>query len=179
MNEQFNFKGGSFKLVLAQPEDSREIVRYHKLNISRLARWEPKKNYGFYREENWSEFLSEKALHYGAGGDLFFLIIYGCQVIGFLSIFGISGYPLFNCTVSYSLDKKYEGVGLMTRSLDLISKWIKREREIKAINAYALKKNTRAINFLVRNGFSRLCSIPEHAMINGKWMDHEFYRKEI
>jgi ribosomal-protein-alanine N-acetyltransferase len=179
MISRFTLNDDAFKITLAYPDDSIDIVKYYQNNMTHLARWEPKKKDGFYSELNWNNFLNKNSKNYHANGDLFFLIKKDSDLLGRINISDIKEYPLHNCTLSYSIDQSYEGTGLMTSSLNRVIKWLSANKNINSINAFAMKKNKNSVNLLERNGFFRICTVPKYAMIAGKWMDHEFYRKEI
>lgn len=67
----------------------------------------------------------------------------------------------------------YAGKGIMSRALKLVLRNIFEEVKLHRVEANIQPTNTRSINLIKANGFSKEGFSPRYLNINGVWCDHE------
>ncbi len=74
--------------------------------------------------------------------------------------------------MGYSLDKDYEGKGVMFEALQTAIQFMFEEKHIHRIMANHLPQNQRSANLLKRLNFVQEGIAKEYLFINGRWQDH-------
>ena len=94
------------------------------------------------------------------------------EIIGYINLSGVSGYPAYSCSLGYSLDRRYWRMGIMTAVLSRFVGYLFDSCNIHRIEAAYMPSNTASGRVLEKLGFEREGYAKEYLYINGAWEDH-------
>jgi [ribosomal protein S5]-alanine N-acetyltransferase len=160
---------------LAIPADAPGIVRFYTENRERLRPLDPARPPAFYEERFWRMQIRQNLEDYAADRALR-LFVYpkadATRIIGNISfsnfVRGIGQY----CTVGYSLDGEYEGMGIMSEALRAAIGYVFRNLGFHRIEANYMPHNVRSGALLRRLGFVVEGYSRDYLRIDGSWQDH-------
>lgn len=171
-NNIVELKGKNVTIKNFTPDDAEELLKYYIRNKEHLKEFEPVRDSSFYTYETQKEILLEsyRQLMTGVGSDLG--IYLDGKLIGKAKISNIV-YGVFKSGIlGYSIDKLYEGKGLMKESIALILDYAKEYLDLHRIEASVLTTNDRSKGVLKASGFEEVGINKKYLYINGKWRDH-------
>ena len=97
------------------------------------------------------------------------------EFIGELNISNIQRGIIQSCSIGYWIAKKYEGLGMMSESLELIKSFIFHQLKLHRIEAACLPHNSPSLKVLLKNGFKIEGTARKLLKINNKWQDHTVF----
>ncbi|MEI8633361.1 ribosomal protein S5-alanine N-acetyltransferase [Vibrio sp. PP-XX7] len=158
----------------ARLDDAQMIAEYFRQNRAYLRPWEPHREEGFYQQAGWSQKLIKlKELHQlGLGYYLLILNLSGSEMLGTISFSQINRFPMYSCSVGYSLAQHVQGKGIMTRALKMACQYMFKVQNIHRICASYMPFNARSEAVLHRLGFKYEGMAKDYLLINGQWEDH-------
>jgi ribosomal-protein-alanine N-acetyltransferase len=180
----YNFKKNSLELngdnVLLRPPQYSDWIDWSKVrevNKLYLQPWEPLWSPGelerssFVKRVRMFEKLSTNDEAYS------FLIFKNenTEFIGELNISNIQRGIIQSCSIGYWIAKKYEGLGMMSESLELIKSFIFHQLKLHRIEAACLPHNSPSLKVLLKNGFKIEGTARKLLKINNKWQDHTVF----
>lgn len=157
------------RLTMAKP-----LQRYLLNNKEELAPFEPKRSLGYYELENISQRIAT-AINDQANKNSIALIITSKntdKIIGSINFTGFTFGVFQACYLGFSIDKDFEGKGLMYSALQGAICHIRRYYGLHRIMANHLPDNVRSEQLLAKLGFMREGYAKSYLKINGKWQDH-------
>lgn len=95
------------------------------------------------------------------------------NIVGVFNISEIILYNFRSAYLGFYSMANYAGKGYMSQGLKLVLQYIFEEIKLHRIEANIQPKNSRSINLVRANGFSKEGYSPKYLYINGKWRDHE------
>lgn len=162
------------KLILVDQLDAHpaSIADYYTRNKSHLAPSMPQRSPEFYTEVYWRDQLLNYESSLNAGKELRFIMMNDNSIIGSINYDQIIKGPFQACYLGYSIDRKYQGKGLMREALSqTISQTISRFG-LNRIMANYEPSNERSGKLLKSLGFEREGFARKYLKLNGAWKDH-------
>ena len=161
------------RLDMASESDAKAVLYYFESNKERLAPFEPAKPDNFYSIEYWKNRIRENLLEFDSDKSLR-LFIFGPQrnVIGTVNFTEFVRGPFQACYLGFSIDKEYEGTGLMREALNAGIAYIFNTLHFHRIMANHLPGNIKSARLLHKIGFYKEGYAKDYLFINGKWQDH-------
>lgn len=162
------------EIKLSSVQDAPFISQYYLDNEKHLAPWEPLRRSGFHARGSWAERLKFREQEQRAGRGYYFLAYDDQQeaIIATCSLTGIARGPLEACYLGYSVDRHYEGQGVMKRLCLHSIDYAFRKLQLHRIMANYMPHNERSGNLLKNMGFEREGYAKQYLQINGHWADH-------
>jgi len=150
------------------------LCDYYTKNKSHLKSWEPIRDKIFYTEKHWqiqasdslTLFLNKQAIKFVALNKSETQIIATCNFSNI--VFGCFD----ACHLGYSIDKDFEGKGIMYEVIMIAISYIKDEFKLHRIMANHIPNNTRSEKLLTKLGFEKEGLAKSYLKINGQWQDH-------
>ncbi len=93
-------------------------------------------------------------------------------VLGVANLSNIVRGTLQACHLGYSLDREYEGRGLMQEALEALVTYAFEDLQLHRVMANYQPENVRSGRVLERLGFVREGYAPDYLHIDGAWRDH-------
>ncbi|CAH0539589.1 ribosomal protein S5-alanine N-acetyltransferase [Vibrio marisflavi] len=165
---------GEILLRTAQVFDAELISQYFCTNKAFLQPWEPKREDAFYTIAGWSKKLIKLNELHKLGIGFYLLIIdrNTQEMLGTISFSNLSRFPMYSCTVGYSVAEHAQGKGIMSRALPMAVNYMFSIQNMHRIGAGYLPCNERSAAVLKKLGFKKEGYAEEYLLINGKWQDH-------
>jgi ribosomal-protein-alanine N-acetyltransferase len=160
------------------------LLAYRLMNRAHLEPWEPMRNDAFYttRAANERTMQMEQAM---AAGTALHLLIFANeaggatatgigddQLIGDCHFTNMVRGPFQACHLGYSIDRRYEGRGLMQEALGAALDFIFDAYRLHRVMANYRPENVRSGKLLTRLGFEHEGLAKAYLKIDGKWADH-------
>lgn len=163
-----------YKIRLAKRIDAKLLVNYALKNKSFHKPWEPLRAASFYNLASWQKRLAqlEKIHAYKMGFYFVILNLDESKVIGVISFSQIVKDPLYKAVLGYSLDKDYQGRGIMTMGCTRAIDWLFVELNLHRIEAFYIKENTKSSKVLERLDFNYEGVASQAILIDKRWQDH-------
>jgi [ribosomal protein S5]-alanine N-acetyltransferase len=165
-------------LRIAQSGEAMKIVRYLEKNREHLQPWEPLRDDYYFTQAAWEGAPERDQAEAREGSAYRFRLIAVDQVdadapyVGTISLRGIVPFPGYNATLGYSLDREYEGFGLMREAVQAVIRFGFEELNLRRIEACFIPANTRSEKLLTALGFQIEGLLRSSLEVNGKWEDH-------
>lgn len=161
-------------LVLFTASNADLVLKYYQDNKTHLAPWEPIRdsdylsltNFKIMGEQSEKDFEADKEVR---------LVAFNkdqTQVLGVCNFTGIVKGPLQACFLGYSIDKTFEGRGLMTEILDAGIAYIFASLKLNRIMANYIPVNEASGAVLKKLGFEKEGYARNYLKIAGTWQDH-------
>lgn len=77
------------------------------------------------------------------------------NIVGDIAVFNISDFEESECEIGFKLNKSYSKLGIMSEALKLVLNYLKKDLNLKIVNAYCLPHNSVAINLLEKLSFNK------------------------
>ena len=162
------------KLTLVDQLEVRpaSIVEYYTRNKVHLAPSMPLRGGEVYTEAFWQKQMLNYKLSLDADRELRFMMLDGDAVIGSIHYDQIIKGPFQACYLGYSIDREYQGKGLMREALlQTISQTLS-TFGLNRIMANYEPSNQRSGRLLKSLGFEREGYARKYLKLNGTWKDH-------
>ncbi|MDJ0314782.1 GNAT family protein [Arthrobacter sp. H35-D1] len=100
----------------------------------------------------------------------------GETVVGRFNVAAVVRDPFQSGVLSYWLDSKYAGRGLVSAAARVVVGRAREEVELHCIEATALLHNVGSQRVLLKAGFLQIGMAPRCLQIAGKWQGHSLYQ---
>jgi len=155
------------------------VLKYYQENQAHLAPWEPIRDSGYLTLSNFKVMGEQSERDFEADKEVR-LVAFNkdqTQVLGVCNFTGIVKGPLQACFLGYSIDKRFEGQGLMTEILDAGIGYIFERLKLNRIMANYIPTNEGSGAVLNKLGFEKEGYARKYLKIAGKWQDHVLMAK--
>ncbi len=162
------------KLVTPKPGMAGIISKYYTENESHLAAWEPLRPAGHHSEETWALRIEDKLDDIASGKGAFFCVMNDneTEMLGMCELSNIILGPFNACHLGFSIAKKHEGKGVMTKALEEVISLAFEKLHLHRIMANHMPVNTRSGALLEKLGFEKEGLAKSYLKIAGKWEEH-------
>lgn len=147
---------------------------FHSINTPRISRdttiplpWD------YATVEWWIDFIRTAAAR-SPVTEVHFVIDIGGQLAGSVGIINIDGHK---CEIGYWIDEKYEGKGIMTKVIALVTNYALRNLNMKRIFAPILPHNKGSARVLEKNGYEMEGILRNFYLKDGNYTDALCYAK--
>ncbi len=158
------------------PKDARRVLAYVVENREHLAPWEPERAEAYFTLPYWKAELRNARRESRSGTALRLVLIQRADpegaVAGIVNLRHVIRGALFGAILSYSLDRRLTGRGLMTEALEAVVAHAFGPMGLHRLEASHLPENERSASVLRRLGFERVGFAPDYLRIAGRWRDH-------
>lgn len=154
---------------------ARAVLAYQQRNRAHFAPWEPTPGGMFYTELFWVMRLRQRELDWQENSGAMFLLVQEQapqQVIGTVTLSGMTRGVFQACYLGYSLDQAYEGQGLMREALEAVIAFAFGSLKLHRLQANYQPENERSAGLLKRLGFQVEGQARDYLFLNGAWRDH-------
>lgn len=166
-------------LVLFTAANADLVLKYYLDNQAHLAPWEPIRDSGYLLLSNFKVMGEQSERDFEADKEVR-LVAFNkdqTQVMGVCNFTGIVKGPLQASFLGYSIDKTFEGQGLMTEILDAGIAYIFESLKLNRIMANYIPTNEGSGAVLNKLGFEKEGYARKYLKIAGKWQDHVLMAK--
>lgn len=169
---ELNFNVGHVAVVDFLDSNSQSVAEYFSRNQKHLEASMPKRPSEFYTQAFWQEQLSRYQLARTADNELRFTLIDSGKVVGIINYDQIVKGPFRACYLGYSIDREYQGRGLMREALSQTISYVMGELNLNRVMANYEPSNQRSAKLLKSLGFEREGYARKYLKLNGMWRDH-------
>lgn len=167
-------------LRLANLNEVPKIVRYLLRNREHLRPWEPLRSDSYFLESAWQGAPERDRAEARSGLAYRFRLLLKCsgdasegdEFIGTVSLRNIVHFPTYCGTIGYSLDRQYEGLGLMLEAVSAVVRFGFERLNLRRIEACYMPSNVRSERLLSKIGFEIEGLLKSSLEVNGRWEDH-------
>ncbi|MES2623807.1 MAG: GNAT family N-acetyltransferase [Pseudomonadota bacterium] len=162
------------KIAICTSDDAELLLQYNLDNAERFARWNPAVNADFYTLEWWQFRVEEWDRRFMAGTEVHFLGVdeTAHRLIGVCSLTNIVYSAASFCFMGYSVDRREEGTGAMTKIVEHTIRYAFDVLNLNRISASYMPVNLRSGRLLTKLGFEKEGYSKRLLKINGQWEDH-------
>lgn len=166
------------RLVLTMPAgaEAHRLVDYFERNRSHLATWEPVRSRDFYTTSFWRVQLEESRRELAEDRSMRLVLFPKADpawpAIGVANFTGVIRGAFHACLLGYSLDRDYQGQGLMQEALTAALRYAFEDMHMHRVMANYQPSNHRSANLLRRLGFVIEGYAQRYLYIDGAWRDH-------
>lgn len=173
----FNIDGDDFSISLLSVSDSKPITEYYKRNNPHLTRWEPRNGENLEVQSNWQKYISSIIKDYNLAKFFSFTIKINNEIVGLINVSDIKKRPNYSCNINFSLDKRYQGKGIMQTSLNKVLGWMQKYQKIRCVTAYCMTNNKVSLKLLTSLNFKKVGLFEDYAIVNNEWEDFFLLKK--
>jgi [ribosomal protein S5]-alanine N-acetyltransferase len=142
-----------------------------------LAPWEPERGDDWFTVDRQRELMVAALNEHARGTTVPLVITDGGEVVGRLTLNGVTRGALQSASVGYWVSPAAQGRGLATRALGEAVALAFGELGLHRLQAETLLHNTASQAVLLRNGFRPYGVAPEYLKIAGRWQDHVLFHR--
>lgn len=164
------------ELRLLESRDALALASAHVLNRRHLAPWEPHRPDAFYTAEGQARAIDRQVRDREAGRSLPLVVATADEVVGQVTLSGITHGAFESAAVGYWIDERFQGRGLMTRALAAVVGVSRTILHLHRLEAQTLPGNGASRHLLEKAGFERIGYAPRYLNIAGAWQDHVLYQ---
>jgi ribosomal-protein-alanine N-acetyltransferase len=165
-------------IYLVNPSHFSLMQEYEVNNKKHLAPWQPLRNAEYYTELTTQQRIEQSHQQFLNGNSVFLAAKSLSKVKGADNIIAVASFTniirgsFLACNLGYSVDKKYEGQGLMFEMLNASITYMFTQHRMHRIMANYIPSNKRSERLLQRLGFTVEGKAKSYLKINGSWQDH-------
>jgi len=161
-------------LVLFTAANANLVLKYYQDNKDHLAPWEPVRDSNYLKLSNFKAMGEQSEKDFETDKEVRFVAFNKdqTQVLGVCNFTGIAKGALQACFLGYSIDKEFEGQGLMTEILEAGITYIFANLKLNRIMANYIPTNEGSGAVLNKLGFEKEGYSRKYLKIAGKWQDH-------
>lgn len=152
--------------------EPRELVSFYTRNRDLLQESMPLRSLDFYEEDYWESKIFDYRQSFMNGKSVCFILKSANQTIGIINFDQIIYGAFLSCYLGYALDEKYQGKGIMFKSLQFAMNYVTDELGLNRIMANYVPENYRSAKLLHKLGFEREGYARKYLKLNGVWKDH-------
>lgn len=174
MEQQFYVESDRLIMRLAKNEEIHEVLDYVTRNREHLEPYAPKVPEAYYTKERWEKFITrtlEDAEKQRAMRFFIFKKEDNKRIIGLVNFEFIKFYPMYKCTVGYSMDEQEQGKGYMTEALRAATNYMLKEWNLMRIEGGYSPTNPASGCVMRKVGFEEGHIVKKDILINGEWED--------
>lgn len=172
---KFEISTQQLRLFLPDPAEAESALHYFAANREHLRPTDPVLPKDFLTQGYWEKRLAQSLEEFDRGQSvrLFFeLLETPGKFIGVVNFTQIARGPFQACYLGYSVDREFQGKGMMYEALGAGIRYIFDEKHIHRVMANHLPENQRSAGVLKRLGFRVDGTSPEYLYIQGAWRTH-------
>ena len=172
-NNKFSISTDRLDIIVPCKDNTNEILNYWARNKQHFSPWEPIRNEEYYTEAFWGDKLEKYQRLYSdfSAVNLFARLKDDDKIICQCSYTNIIKGVFQCCSLGFSVDQNYEGMGYMSEALRASIEYIF-SKGIHRIQANHLPTNERSAKLLKRLDFAVEGYARDYLFINGEWKDH-------
>ena len=161
-------------ILLASRRHARALQEYGVANRDHFQPWEPLRQGAFYTLTSTTNRLEMMEQRTTAQSALYLLLFMkeGGQLVGDCNFTNIVRGSFQACHLGFSLDRQFEGQGLMRECLSTAIPHMFETQGLHRIMAAYRPENARSAKLLDALGFEREGIARSYLKINGAWADH-------
>ncbi|KLV03139.1 ribosomal protein S5-alanine N-acetyltransferase [Photobacterium aphoticum] len=165
---------GDCYVRLITEKDVAAITAYYQRNRDYLQPWEPLRDEGFFTEYGWDQRLDQILKLHKHKLAYYFVIQpkHSDEICGVVNYSNLVRHPFHACHVGYSIDERYQGLGIMGRALAAANQWMFEDQSFHRIIAAYMPRNEKSAAVLRKCGFEIEGTAKDYLLINGRWEDH-------
>ncbi|MBK8325014.1 MAG: GNAT family N-acetyltransferase [Betaproteobacteria bacterium] len=165
------------RLEIARPGHEAALARFFAENFeSHLARWSPPPPPGGHTLSWWAERLPGHAAEFERGESARWVVFLresdSSNAVATANVTQIVRGPFQAAYLGYQVDRRHEGLGLMTEALRAVVTHAFDEMRLHRLMANHVPENERSIRVLARLGFAKEGLAKDYLFIGGAWRDH-------
>jgi ribosomal-protein-alanine N-acetyltransferase len=156
-----------------------ELLKYYSDNRDFFRPTSPTPTNDFYTEEYWQRKIWQARQDWQQQRAALFVLKERSQrtaensiIIGSVNFNQVIHGVLQSCFLGYSMDKDYQGMGLMTEALIELTEYMFEDWKLHRIQANYLESNNSSARVLAKLGFEKEGFAKKYLKINGTWQDH-------
>ncbi len=161
-------------LTLSHPKMAAEVADFHARNKEALAEFEPARPSLYYTKSGMKKYLKMDYKDTMNGTEFrYYLTMKGSdKIIGTVCIGSIAYGSVKSGTLSYKIDKDYQGKGLATEAVKEVINFAFNILKLHRINAEVMPRNAKSLRIMEKLGFEKEGLARRYLEINNKWEDH-------
>lgn len=162
------------KIMRSKPSHEKILANYYQENETHLKKWSPLMPRAHHSVASWTLRLIEREIEFMDSSSVHFITTTDSetQVIGTCSISNIVRGVFQSCHMGYSVDRNFEGLGIMQELAQYTIEYVFDELKLHRIIANHMPQNKRSEALLKRLGFEREGYAKRFLQIDGEWEDH-------
>ncbi|SDQ88790.1 GNAT family N-acetyltransferase [Microbacterium sp. cf332] len=157
--------------------DAAPLAEAYLRNSEHLAPYEPLRTNDFHSEAGQQTEIAALIAGRDAETTLPLVLADGSRIIGRITLSGIVRGAFQSGNLGYWIDQRYAGRGLMTATVNEVSRLAATMLELHRIQAGTLVDNVASQTVLTRCGFVEFGLAPAYLRIAGRWQDHRLFQK--
>lgn len=168
-------KTGRLILRFGTDDDVEAMVRFRVENREHLGPWEPERNDYFFTDDAWRRrfrLSAQEAQRDEAYSFVLFPIEEESRVIGVANLQDVYRHFSQSATLGYSIDRGYQGQGLMTEAGCAVLWFAFSVLGLHRIEACYMPTNRASARVLEKLGFVREGLLRQSLLVDGRWEDH-------
>ncbi|WP_432562107.1 GNAT family N-acetyltransferase [Kineococcus sp. SYSU DK003] len=167
------------RLRLATVQDAAAVAALLRDNWEFLAPFEPERPAEFFTTQGQADVLAHALAEHEQGRVVPFVIEYGGELVGRLTVSGIARGAFQSGDVGYFVARAVNGRGVATAAVAAL---VDRAFDPAGLGLHRLQAGTLLSNsasqaVLQRNGFERIGVARRYLRIAGNWQDHVLYQR--
>ena len=160
------------EIVTTQSKHAVCLADYYTRNADRFQPWHPLVKSDHHSVSHWKRRLAEREREYQEGNSVHFIALENDRVIAACSLTNILYSPVCLCFMGYSVDREYEGSGVMMQLVRHVINYAFENLRLNRICANYMPANKRSGRLLEKLGFEKEGYAKRYLCINGQWEDH-------
>jgi len=165
------------RLEIARPGHEAALARFFAENFeSHLARWSPPPPPGGHTLSWWAKRLPGHAAEFERGESARWVVFLresdSSNAVATANVTQIVRGPFQAAYLGYQVDRRHEGLGLMTEALRAVVSHAFDEMRLHRLMANHVPENERSSRVLARLGFAKEGLAKDYLFIGGAWRDH-------
>jgi len=160
---------------VASVADAAPLAATLRENRSFLAPWEPLRDEKYFTVQAQRAALERALDAYARESMIPLVILDGGQVVGRITINGITRGAFQSASIGYWVSQQHNGRGLATAAVADAMTISFGELGLHRLQAETLLHNTASQRVLMRNGFRPFGIAPAYLKIAGEWQDHVLF----
>ncbi len=174
MDNRLEIETEKTTLTLLDETQADLMLSYYSENKAHFMHWEPKRDNEFYTLETFQVMLSENERLFEDGSAIKLAVMNKnkTKVIGVCNFTNIIRGVFQGCNLGYSIDKQYQGKGVMYEALDAAIRYVFKQLGLHRVMANYVCENDRSSAVLKKLGFEQEGIAKSYLKINGRWRDH-------
>lgn len=162
------------KIIRGKPGHEIILSNYYEANEAHLKKWSPLMPRSHHSVASWTLRLIEREKEFEEDSSVHFIGTNDAEtfVVGTCSLSNIVRGVFQSCHMGYSVDRNYEGQGVMQKIAKHTIDYAFNELELHRIIANHMPENMRSEALLRKLGFEREGYAKRYLQINGEWEDH-------
>lgn len=165
--------------VILEPlaaQRSEDLLKFYEKNRAFLKAFSPTWPKDFFQESFWQrkiwassqDWESDKAYR-------FVLKSKSGEIIGNINLSQVCRGAFQNAYLGYAVDEDYQGQGIMTEAVSLVTKFTFEKIKLHRLQANTLVDNIGSQKVLLKNGFNEEGLAKNYLEIDGSWCNHKLF----